>query len=103
MSRPWRAVSGGLELFARVTPNAGSDRIEGPEIRDDGRPVLRIRVSAPPDKGRANAATIALLAKALGVPKSAVAVTAGETARLKTLAISGEAEDIARRLAAIIG
>jgi uncharacterized protein (TIGR00251 family) len=103
MSLPWRAVPGGIELFVRVTPNAGADRIEGLEVRDDGRTVLRIRVAAPPDKGRANAAVIALLAKALGPPKSAIALTAGETARLKTLAISGEADEIARRLTAIIG
>ncbi|HWA17798.1 MAG TPA: DUF167 family protein [Devosia sp.] len=103
MSLPWRATPGGIELFVRVTPNAGADRIEGPEIRDDGRTILRIRVAAPADKGRANAAVIALLAKALGQPKSALAVTAGETARLKTVAIPGEAEEIARRLATIIG
>jgi uncharacterized protein YggU (UPF0235/DUF167 family) len=74
----------------RVTPNAGADRIEGVETRDDGTAVLRLRVAAVPDKGKANAAAIALLAKALDVPKSAIAVTAGETARLKTLRIAGD-------------
>jgi uncharacterized protein YggU (UPF0235/DUF167 family) len=54
-----------------------------------------------PDKGKANAAVIALLAKALGLPKSAVTLVAGETARLKTLAIAGDGEALAARLVAL--
>jgi len=52
--------------------------------------VLRVRVKAVPDKGKANAAVVALLAKAVGVPKSAVAVVSGDTARLKTIQIEGD-------------
>lgn len=77
-------------LRLRVTPNAGRDAIEGFESLADGTEVLRIRVSAVPDKGKANAAVIALLAKTLRLPKSAFAITAGETARLKTLRIDAE-------------
>lgn len=54
-----------------------------------------------PDKGKANAAMIALLGKALGVPKSAIAVTSGETARLKAVAIAGDGDALAARLAAL--
>jgi uncharacterized protein YggU (UPF0235/DUF167 family) len=43
-----------------------------------------------PDKGKANTAVVTLLAKALDVPKSAIAVTSGETARLKTVRIAGD-------------
>ena len=88
-------------LHLRVTPNAGADRLEGVETRDDGTSVLRLRVAAVADKGKANAAVIALLARALGVPKSAIAVTAGETARLKTVAISGDGLALAARLETI--
>jgi uncharacterized protein YggU (UPF0235/DUF167 family) len=63
--------------------------------------VLRLRVAAVPDKGRANAAVIALIGKALGVPKSAIAVTAGETARLKTVAIAGDGNALAAQLDAL--
>jgi uncharacterized protein YggU (UPF0235/DUF167 family) len=52
--------------------------------------VLRVRVSAVPDKGKANASVVALLARALGVPKSAIRVASGETARLKTVAVIGD-------------
>ena len=51
--------------------------------------MLKVRVSAPPVEGEANAALEKLLAKALGLPKSAVAVAAGQTARVKQLAIRG--------------
>jgi uncharacterized protein len=93
--RPYRLSPTGLSLFVRVTPNAGRDAIEGVELRDDGSAVLRLRVKAVPDKGKANAGVMALLAKALGVPKSAIAVTAGDTARLKTLTIAGDGADLA--------
>jgi uncharacterized protein len=92
---PYRLSPTGLSLFVRVTPNAGRDVIEGVELRDDGSAVLRLRVKAVPDKGKANAGVIALLAKALGVPKSAITVTSGETARLKTLAIGGDGASLA--------
>jgi uncharacterized protein YggU (UPF0235/DUF167 family) len=90
-----------VTLHLRVTPNAGADRIEGVEQRDDGTAVLRLRVAAVPDKGKANGAVIALLGKALGVPKSAIAVTLGETARLKTVAIAGDGAALAARLEAL--
>ncbi len=77
-------------LRLRVTPNAGRDVIEGFETLADGTTVLRIRVSAVPDKGKANAAVIALLAKALRLPKSAISLVSGDTARLKTVRIDGD-------------
>jgi uncharacterized protein YggU (UPF0235/DUF167 family) len=63
--------------------------------------VLRVRVSAVPDKGKANAAVVALLARALGVPKSAVSVVSGETARLKTIAVAGDGAALAARIDAL--
>lgn len=88
-------------MFLRVTPNAGRDAIDGVESRDDGSAVLRIRVNAVPDKGKANAAVIALLAKTLSVPKSSVTLVSGETARQKTLRIANATEALLARLAAL--
>ena len=50
---------------------------------------LKIRVSAPPEDGRANKAICALIAAELGVRASAVSVTRGHTHAEKTLAITG--------------
>lgn len=58
---------------------------------------LKARVRAAPTGGEANAALEALVAKAVGRPRSAVRVVAGQTARLKTLEIEGlEAAEAAR-------
>lgn len=90
-----------MTVFLRVTANAGRDAIEGIEQRDDGSAILRVRVKAVPDRGKANAAVIVLLAKALGVPKSSIGVVAGETAQLKSVAIRGDGDGLVKRLAAI--
>ena len=99
----FRVTETGLFLHLRVTPNAGRDVIDGVETRDDGSCTLRVRVAAVPDKGKANAAVIVLIAKALGVPKSSISVVSGDTSRLKTLAVAGDAgalQAAAKRLAA---
>ncbi len=101
MPGPFRVEPGGVTVLLRVTPNAGRDAIEGLETRADGSSVLRLRVRAVPDKGKANAAVAALLGKALGVPKSAVSVVAGHTARLKTVAVAGDPARLAAALAAL--
>lgn len=51
--------------------------------------VLRVHVTAPPVDGRANDALERLLAKSLGVPKSAVGVLSGAKARDKIVAVAG--------------
>lgn len=63
--------------------------------------MLRVRVKAVPDKGKANAAVIALLAKALDVPKTAVTLVSGDTARHKTVAVEGDPAELVRRLGAL--
>lgn len=90
-----------MTLHLRVTPNAGTDRIDGPELRDDGSVVLRVRVTAVPDRGKANVAAIGLLAKALGVPKSALTLVAGDTARFKTIDVAGDQTALAARIDAL--
>ncbi len=76
-------------LAVRLTPRGGRDQIDGWIQDADGRPMLKVRVAAPPLEGEANAALIRLLAKALGVPRSAVTLAAGDTARIKRLDIAG--------------
>lgn len=87
-------------LDVRLTPRGGADRIEGWAQDAAGRPLLKVRVSAPPVEGEANAALEKLLAKALGLPRSAVSVAAGQTSRVKSLAVTDlTLEEIRARLA----
>ncbi len=85
----FRAVTGGLLITARVTPKASRNAVAGAMATPDGQ-ALKISVTAPPDKGKANAAVIALLAKTFGVAKSSVAVIVGETDRRKTIRVTGD-------------
>jgi len=90
MAVPWSAVGGGLSLSVRLTPKGGRDAIDGVEVLSDGRPVLKARVRAAPSEGEANTALCRMVAKALGVPPRDVALTAGATARIKRLTITGD-------------
>ena len=67
-----------------VVPGSSRDQVVG--AHGD---ALRVRVTAPPEKGRANAAVIALLARALGVRPSDVEITSGHRARRKGARITG--------------
>jgi uncharacterized protein YggU (UPF0235/DUF167 family) len=81
-----------LRLTVRVTPRGGRDAVEGWTADAAGHPLLKVRVSAAAAEGAANAAVAALLAKALGVPRSAVRIVSGQTARVKRLEIAGVGE-----------
>jgi uncharacterized protein len=72
-------------LVVRVTPRAGRDSVDG--VDAEGR--LRVRVAAPPVEDAANEALIRMLAAALDVPRGAVAIESGATARVKRLRIEG--------------
>jgi uncharacterized protein YggU (UPF0235/DUF167 family) len=67
----------GAEIALRVTPRASGDRIIA------GGAVLRVQVTAPPEDGKANAAAQKLLARAMGVAKSRLALLRGQKARDK--------------------
>jgi uncharacterized protein YggU (UPF0235/DUF167 family) len=97
----FRLRDDGLDLFVRLTPKAAMDRLEGVETASDGRSHLKARVRAVPENGAANHALEKLVAKALGVPASAVSVVAGGTARLKTLRLLGDTAALAKSVEAL--
>ena len=83
----------------KVAPGAREDAVVG--WQGD---VLRLRVRAAPDGGKANDAVCRLLARALGVPPSAVTIARGASSREKLVQIQGpDDEDIRRRLVATVG
>jgi uncharacterized protein len=76
-------------LNVRVTPKASANRIRIAVDADSPTGFkVRVDVTAPPDKGKANAAVIALLAKALRIAPSFITLDRGETARDKRLRIA---------------
>ncbi len=97
----WSACSSRrVRLAVRLTPRGGRDAIDGWATGADGRPYLKVRVSALPVEGEANAALTVLLAKTFGLSKSAVRIAAGQTGRLKSVELDGVTET---RLAELFG
>ncbi|RUV59723.1 DUF167 domain-containing protein [Mesorhizobium sp. M5C.F.Ca.IN.020.29.1.1] len=101
MTAPFRLRDDGVEMFVRLTPKTAMDRLEGIEISADGRSHLKARVRALPENGAANQALERLVAKALGVPRSAVSVVVGGTARFKMLRVLGDPAALARGIEAL--
>jgi hypothetical protein len=93
----WLAIaSGAVCVRVRVQPRARAAGVAG--VTGDR---LRLRLTAPPLDGRANAEAVALVAQLAGVARSAVAVSHGETHRNKTLRVrTPDPAGVAARLAA---
>ncbi|MBB4009182.1 DUF167 domain-containing protein [Allorhizobium taibaishanense] len=101
MERCYRRAEDHIRLAVRLTPNGGRDGIDGIETNANGEAHLKVRVSDVPEKGRANKALIALLAKRLSLPKSSISLVSGDTARQKILRIDGDPEDVIEKLNAV--
>ncbi|MBN1443914.1 MAG: DUF167 domain-containing protein [Planctomycetes bacterium] len=92
MTLPRLAAEGDAVVLAvRAAPGSSRDRVMGVHAG-----ALKVAVAAAPEKGKANRAIIALLAKALGVPRSRVVLRSGETSRDKTVLILGATMDVVR-------
>lgn len=74
-------------IGVRVTPRSAKPGVGEWKIDPGGRPFLEVRVAAAPADGAANDEVIKLLAKALGLPKSALAIVSGHSARLKRIEV----------------
>lgn len=86
----------GLAFRVHVQPRSSRNQVVG--LHGD---ALKVKLTAPPVEGAANAACIAFLADALGLPKSALSIVAGHTGRRKAIAIAcapGRAAGIRERL-----
>ena len=88
MRSPTSPPPDGARLRVRVQPRSRQDEVLG--WRDG---VLRVRVSAPPTEGRANEAVADLLARAFGVPRSAVSLVGGASSRDKVFRVARRSLD----------
>ena len=88
-------VDGGVVFVVKVVPgSSGSTRICG---QLDG--MLKVKVAAPPEKGKANQCLLRFVAKELGLKKNAVSIVSGKTNPVKQVRISGiSAETFLKKL-----
>jgi uncharacterized protein len=81
----------GCVVNVRAQPGARRNGIIGEQAN-----ALKVAVTAPPDKGRANDAIIEVLADALGVKRSQVELVSGPTNRQKKFLVRGLTADVLR-------
>ena len=98
MPFPVRKTAEEARFVVRVVPRASRTAIVG-VLGEGSQAALKIALQAPPVGGRANAALIEFLAGWLQVPRSSVAITAGEHGRHKTVLVRGRS---AGEIAALI-
>ncbi|MBX7207407.1 MAG: DUF167 domain-containing protein [Verrucomicrobiaceae bacterium] len=79
------------QLVVRVTPNARRSEFGGWSADEKGRPVLLVKLQAPPAEGKANAELIRFLSKALGCAKQEIVLLRGDTSRRKSLELPASA------------
>ena len=85
-------------LNVKVIPGASRNKIAG-WIGD----AVKIRVQAPPEKGKANAAVIALLAHFLDIPAKQLSICAGHTSQNKVVEVQGVSDaELISRLSALV-
>jgi hypothetical protein len=78
----------GVTIEVQVQPKSSHDEIVGFQ---DGR--IKVKVTAPPEGGKANERLREIIARAFGVSKSSIKIIRGETSRLKILKILGVSQD----------
>lgn len=90
MNKPLAPHKSGLVLALRLIPNASENRITGLSEDAAGNCRLNLRVTAVPEKGKANLAMLKLLAKSLNIRRTDFHIIRGETDRNKTVLIDGD-------------
>lgn len=85
---------GAVRFGIRVQPRSSRPGVDG--LHGD---LLRVRVGAAPVDGAANEAVVAVLAAALGVPRRAVRIVAGDASRSKVVEVDGIGGQAVRDLA----
>lgn len=96
MSENWlQEMTGGVVIRVKAIPRARRDEVRGV---DGG--ALKIAVTAPAEKGKANKAVLMLLAKLLGVSRGNLRLLSGQTSRFKRIEVAGvSASQVEERLA----
>lgn len=90
----WQKIQNAVLVKVKVIPGSSKTVVAG---LIDG--MLKVKIAAPPEKGKANKCLIDFLAKKLGLKKNDILITSGRTATVKSLQISNiEPEKLIEKL-----
>jgi len=78
----------GVTFTAKIVPGSSRTTISG--LLGE---MVKVRVAAAPEKGKANQCLVAFLAKQLGVKKNAIRIVSGQTAPVKQIHVTGVSDD----------
>ncbi len=84
---PFHVGAAGVRVAVRLSPRAARAGLDGVMLDAAGQAWLKVRVTAPPEDGKANAQMIKLLAKAWRLAPSRLEIAAGAKDRRKTVLI----------------
>lgn len=83
-----------MRVIVHLIPKASSNKVEGWILNAHGQKVLKVKVTAVPEEGKANEALIKMLSRTLHIPKSAISLVRGTTSRVKEFKIDLPEEDV---------
>jgi uncharacterized protein (TIGR00251 family) len=83
----------GIKISVRVTPNSPSNQIQGL-----ANGVWKVRIAAPPDKGKANKELLDFLARKLNLRKDNLTLLRGASTRTKMIGVTGLVQEEVFRL-----
>ncbi len=100
--RPYALHKEGILLHVRLSPNASANRIDAVQDMGDADFRLKIKVTAVPEKGKANKALIKLLSSALHISRNNIEVVSGYTDRNKNILLRGYSDKMSIELDSLI-
>ncbi len=96
---PFEAAPGGVRVALRVTPKkAYRAGVAGLAVDARGRAYVKLRVNAPAQDGKANAALLKLLAKEWGLARTKLRIIGGERDRRKSIHVTGDTPELLEKL-----
>lgn len=87
---PIKRGKDGARLLVQLTPKASANEITGITESADGTRRLKVRLTAVPEKGKANKALVKLLAKEFHLPRTSMEIVSGASARAKEVLVKGD-------------
>jgi len=76
-----------MQIKVKLTPKASQNAVQGWFEDENGKKLLKVSVTAVPEKGKANKAMISVISKHFKVPKTSISLISGDTSRLKIIEI----------------